>query len=111
MVADAGASVVITLLTLALLIVSTVVVLTRLDVWSTSKLLPGPAWLRRVSALYRRWSSKAELVHEAAFPVAPTALEAPAGDFAADIRMMIEAPATCSLPRWSGPRCPVWWPT
>lgn len=43
------------------------------------------------SALYRRWSSKAELVHEAAFPVAPTALEAPAGDFAADIRMMIEA--------------------
>jgi AcrR family transcriptional regulator len=43
------------------------------------------------SALYRRWSSKAELVHEAVFPVAPTALEAPAGDFAADIRMMIEA--------------------
>lgn len=43
------------------------------------------------SALYRRWSSKAELVHEAAFPVAPTALEAPAGDFAADVRMMIEA--------------------
>src|ERR1700733_14080432 len=43
------------------------------------------------SALYRRWSSKAELVHEAAFPVAPSALEAPAGDFAADIRMMIEA--------------------
>ncbi|OBK23256.1 TetR family transcriptional regulator [Mycobacterium asiaticum] len=43
------------------------------------------------SALYRRWSSKAELVHEAAFPVAPTALVGPAGDFAADIRMMIEA--------------------
>ncbi|MBI2702458.1 MULTISPECIES: TetR/AcrR family transcriptional regulator [Mycobacterium] len=43
------------------------------------------------SALYRRWSSKAELVHEAAFPVAPTALVAPAGDFAADIRMMIGA--------------------
>ena len=43
------------------------------------------------SALYRRWSSKAELVHEAAFPVAPTALEAPAGDIAADVRMMIEA--------------------
>jgi AcrR family transcriptional regulator len=32
------------------------------------------------TALYRRWSSKAELVHEAAFPVAPTALVAPAGD-------------------------------
>jgi AcrR family transcriptional regulator len=43
------------------------------------------------SALYRRWSSKAELVHEAAFPVAPTALEAPAGDIAADVRMMIRA--------------------
>ena len=43
------------------------------------------------SALYRRWSSKAELVHEAAFPVAPTALAAPAGDIAADIRMMIAA--------------------
>ena len=43
------------------------------------------------SALYRRWSSKAELVHEAAFPVAPTALQAPAGDIAAAVRMMIEA--------------------
>ncbi len=43
------------------------------------------------SALYRRWSSKAELVHEAAFPVAPTALQSPAGDIAADVRMMIEA--------------------
>ncbi|MFY2859008.1 TetR/AcrR family transcriptional regulator [Mycobacterium sp. THU-M104] len=43
------------------------------------------------SALYRRWSSKAELVHEAAFPTAPTALEAPAGDIAADVRMMVEA--------------------
>ncbi|MDT5138521.1 MAG: hypothetical protein QOD58_2783 [Mycobacterium sp.] len=43
------------------------------------------------SALYRRWSSKAELVHEAAFPAAPTALLSPAGDFAADIAMMIEA--------------------
>ncbi|GFG72821.1 TetR family transcriptional regulator [Mycobacterium botniense] len=43
------------------------------------------------SALYRRWSSKAELVHEAAFPAAPTALAAPAGDIAADIRAMIAA--------------------
>jgi AcrR family transcriptional regulator len=42
------------------------------------------------SALYRRWSSKAELVHEAVFPAAPTALVAPAGDIAADVRMMIE---------------------
>jgi AcrR family transcriptional regulator len=32
------------------------------------------------TALYRRWSSKAELVHEAAFPVAPSALVGPAGD-------------------------------
>jgi AcrR family transcriptional regulator len=43
------------------------------------------------TALYRRWSSKPELVHEAAFPVTPTALAAPAGDIAADIRAMIEA--------------------
>ena len=43
------------------------------------------------TALYRRWSSKAELVHEAAFPVAPTALQAPAGDMAADVRAMIAA--------------------
>ena len=37
------------------------------------------------TALYRRWSSKADLVHEAAFPVAPTALTVPAGDIAADV--------------------------
>ncbi|BBY07592.1 TetR/AcrR family transcriptional regulator [Mycobacterium noviomagense] len=43
------------------------------------------------TALYRRWSSKAELVHEAAFPAAPTALAAPAGDVAADVRAMIAA--------------------
>ena len=43
------------------------------------------------TALYRRWSSKAELVHEAAFPVAPTALVTPAGDMAADVRAMIAA--------------------
>ncbi len=43
------------------------------------------------TALYRRWSSKAELVHEAAFPVTPTALLAPAGDIAADIRAMLAA--------------------
>src|SRR3954466_14415450 len=43
------------------------------------------------TALYRRWSSKAELVHEAAFPAAPTAIEAPPGDIAADIRAMLAA--------------------
>jgi len=43
------------------------------------------------TALYRRWSSKAELVHEAAFPVAPTALVSPAGDMAADLQAMIAA--------------------
>ncbi|MCG5431529.1 TetR/AcrR family transcriptional regulator [Mycobacterium sp. MYCO198283] len=43
------------------------------------------------TALYRRWSGKAELVHEAAFPAAPTALAMPAGDIAADIRAMIAA--------------------
>ncbi|MCA2243005.1 DUF2029 domain-containing protein [Mycobacterium sp. WUMAC-067] len=41
------ASVAITALTLVLLVVSTVIVLTRLDVWSDSTVLPGPAWLRR----------------------------------------------------------------
>jgi AcrR family transcriptional regulator len=43
------------------------------------------------TALYRRWSSKAELVHEAAFPAAPTALKTPPGDFASDVRAMIAA--------------------
>jgi len=43
------------------------------------------------TALYRRWSSKAELVHEAAFPAAPTAIETPPGDIAADVRAMIGA--------------------
>jgi AcrR family transcriptional regulator len=43
------------------------------------------------TALYRRWSSKAELVHEAAFPAAPTAIDTPAGNIAADVRAMIEA--------------------
>lgn len=43
------------------------------------------------TALYRRWSSKAELVHEAAFPATPSAIENPPGDFGADLRAMIEA--------------------
>jgi AcrR family transcriptional regulator len=43
------------------------------------------------TALYRRWSSKAELVHEAAFPTAPTALATPEGDIGGDIRAMIAA--------------------
>ncbi len=43
------------------------------------------------TALYRRWSSKAELVHEAAFPATPTAIQAPPGDIVADLRAMIEA--------------------
>ncbi|MCV7160462.1 TetR/AcrR family transcriptional regulator [Mycolicibacterium brisbanense] len=43
------------------------------------------------TALYRRWSSKAELVHEAVFPAAPSALATPAGDVAADVRAMISA--------------------
>jgi AcrR family transcriptional regulator len=43
------------------------------------------------TALYRRWSSKAELVHEAAFPAAPTAIQTPPGDITADIRAMIAA--------------------
>ena len=47
------------------------------------------------TALYRRWSSKAELVHEAVFPAAPTALtvaaEQPTSDIAADVYAMIAA--------------------
>ncbi|AKS35250.1 TetR/AcrR family transcriptional regulator [Mycolicibacterium goodii] len=43
------------------------------------------------TALYRRWSSKAELVHEAVFPAVPTGLAAPAGDIAADVYAMIAA--------------------
>lgn len=43
------------------------------------------------TALYRRWSSKAELVHEVAIPVDATALAAPAGDIAADVRAMLGA--------------------
>ena len=42
-----AASVAITLTTLTLLIVSTLIVLTRLDVWAVSRVAPGPAWLRR----------------------------------------------------------------
>jgi AcrR family transcriptional regulator len=43
------------------------------------------------TALYRRWSSKAELVHEAAFPATPTALVAPSTSFADDVRAMVAA--------------------
>jgi AcrR family transcriptional regulator len=43
------------------------------------------------TALYRRWSSKAELVHEAAFPATPTALVTPSTSFADDVRAMVEA--------------------
>jgi AcrR family transcriptional regulator len=43
------------------------------------------------TALYRRWSSKAELVHEAAFPAGPNALVVQTGDIAADVRAMIAA--------------------
>ncbi|MFA5712355.1 TetR/AcrR family transcriptional regulator [Mycolicibacterium sp.] len=43
------------------------------------------------TAVYRRWPSKAELVHEVAFPAVPSALEIPPGDIAADVRAMIAA--------------------
>ncbi|MGV0850818.1 TetR/AcrR family transcriptional regulator [Mycolicibacterium phlei] len=43
------------------------------------------------TALYRRWSSKAELVHEAAFPAVPSAIENEPGDIAADIHAMVAA--------------------
>src|SRR5271169_179483 len=43
------------------------------------------------TALYRRWSSKAELVHEAAFPATPTALVAGSSSLADDVRAMVDA--------------------
>ncbi|MGD9620937.1 MAG: glycosyltransferase 87 family protein [Mycolicibacterium sp.] len=43
-----GASVAITLTTLILLVTSTVILLTRLDVWPTTRITGEPAWLRRV---------------------------------------------------------------
>jgi AcrR family transcriptional regulator len=44
------------------------------------------------TALYRRWSSKAELVHEAVFPATPASgLAIPEADIAADLRAMISA--------------------
>lgn len=41
------------------------------------------------TALYRRWSSKAQLVHEAAFPATVTSLIPESGDLATDIRALI----------------------
>ena len=54
-----AASVTITLITLALLLVSTMIVLTGLDVWTTSRVVPGPAWLRRwwLTALVVAWAT------------------------------------------------------
>lgn len=54
-----AASVTITLITLVLLLVSTMIVLTRLDVWTTSRAVPGPAWLRRwwLTALIVAWAT------------------------------------------------------
>jgi AcrR family transcriptional regulator len=43
------------------------------------------------TALYRRWSSKAELAHEAAFPTGPSVLAIPTGDISSDVRAMIAA--------------------
>lgn len=43
------------------------------------------------TALYRRWSSKAELVHEAAFPTTPAATLSSPGAIDADLRAMVEA--------------------
>jgi alpha-1,2-mannosyltransferase len=54
-----AASITITLITLALLLVSLMIVLTRMDVWETSRLVPGPAWLRRwwLTALIVAWAT------------------------------------------------------
>jgi len=54
-----AASVTITLITLALLLVSTMMVLTGLGVWTTTRLVPGPAWLRRwwLATLIVAWAT------------------------------------------------------
>ncbi len=54
-----AASVTITFITLGLLLVSTMIVLTRLDVWTTSRVVPGPAWLRRwwLTTLIVAWAT------------------------------------------------------
>src|ERR1700744_1489002 len=54
-----AASVTITLITLALLLVSTMIVLTRMNVWEASRWVPGPAWLRRwwLTALIVAWAT------------------------------------------------------
>ncbi|WIM89201.1 glycosyltransferase 87 family protein [Candidatus Mycobacterium wuenschmannii] len=54
-----AASVTITLITLVLLLVSTMIVLTRLDVWAESSVVPGPAWGRRwwLTALVVAWAT------------------------------------------------------
>src|ERR1700729_1002998 len=54
-----AASITITLITLALLLVSLMIVLTRMNVWETSRLVPGPAWLRRggLTALIVAWAT------------------------------------------------------
>lgn len=41
------------------------------------------------SALYRRWSSKAELVHEAAFAMPPSALTSSTGGVTGDLTAMV----------------------
>ncbi|UMB71625.1 glycosyltransferase 87 family protein [Mycobacterium paraterrae] len=54
-----AASVTITAITLVLLLVSTMIVLTRLEVWTASRVVPGPAWLRRwwLTALIVAWAT------------------------------------------------------
>jgi alpha-1,2-mannosyltransferase len=54
-----AASVTITLITLALLLVSTMMVLTGLGVWTTTRVVPGPAWLRRwwLTTLIVAWAT------------------------------------------------------
>lgn len=46
------------------------------------------------TALYRRWSSKAQLVHEAAFPAPVTTLIPESGDLTTDVRALIAGSRT-----------------
>ena len=41
-------------------------------------------------AVYRRWATKADLVHEATFPAAPNVIPPAAGDLVAEVRGLVE---------------------
>ena len=53
-------------------------------------------------AVYRRWPTKAHLVHEAAFRDSVTREPARTGVLDTDIRELVRRRRSCSRPRWPG---------